>query len=1088
MHTRFLHHSHIPEKANRVLYLILIAFILIILRIWTLTVIQYESKLEESLKPQKRIKVEPSKRGTIVDRFGVPLALNKIQYNAAILYSQIKSIPSWKWVSNAEGKRVKVYKRREYIKELAALLAAELNLDAARLEDLIHAKAALYFNIPFVIKEDLTEKEYYRLKMLEREWLGIHVHALPKRFYPQGKKAGDIIGYIGAINREEFEAIISEMQFLQEFVDKEESGEDAEIPEGYANSYEVRQRLKTLQDLAYHRNDYVGKAGIESFFEEELRGIQGKRSFYSDARGNFLRELPGGYAATSGKQLTLALSLELQEYAELLLTQNERIREAKISQENAEQLSHKQPWIKGGAIIAMDPHTGQLLAMASYPRIDSNDFILSGNAENNAKKRSNIVRWYESEEYLAEIWDQKRPLEKELYDDHNEKYFEEEQTLTWEKYLQLLLPEKSALIQVLTQLGNIKNSATLQQQIETLLTYSGQNNLYWLFNTLYSQEPHIPYGPKVPLEVQQAIEENLEMRHGEVAKIRQEIDAYFQALPLNFDKVLLVDLTYLVLNVEDFSEAVLPHVGMHTLSEHRHASAALSSLTPFVKNLAKQIFREDQFKKWRQLHEKEFLKKKREEEQQQKRYTKPYTDYLDQEENQLFSAFWNAHSKELLLSFLLGESASDTQLEPYTKELILWQKEISQGAHAALHWAPAYKLLQKQISVLPIALRKEYLKTLRCFFDLEQPLYGKYAHVRKSQGKQLEKHLAMAFYPLHGYGYGRSHAYRQSTTQGSLFKLVTAYAGLSQRYQEVGNKKIDQHSLNPLEMNDFVHRTSKEWSVGYFKDGTSIPQHYKGGKIPKSQIKNIGPLNLVKALETSSNAYFALLAGDYLHSPNQLVEAAELFSFGKKTGLELPGEIRGKLPQDLMTNRTGLYSFAIGQHSLVVSPLQTTVMLSAIANAGKVLKPQILLATAPEVKNQIPLPHEIREVLLEGMRHVVERMHQSSLSSLSRFYQDYPEAISDYVEVEKELIGKTSTAEVMERIDLDLLQGTNRYTHVWFGGIGLDPETKDPELVVVVYLKYGKFGKEAAPLAAQMIKKWREIKKSKDLPQSHREQ
>ena len=75
-------------------------------------------------------------------------------------------------------------------------------------------------------------------------------------------------------------------------------------------------------------------------------------------------------------------------------------------------------------------------------------------------------------------------------------------------------------------------------------------------------------------------------------------------------------------------------------------------------------------------------------------------------------------------------------------------------------------------------------------------------------------------------------------------------------------------------------------------------------------------------------------------------------------------------------------------------------------------------------------------------------------------------------------------------IDLDGQDGTNIYTHVWFGSIAFQEKSKDknqvtvllkdefgqPELVVVVYLRYGGYGKEAAPLAAQIAKKWREIK------------
>ncbi len=263
----------------------------------------------------------------------------------------------------------------------------------------------------------------------------------------------------------------------------------------------------------------------------------------------------------------------------------------------------------------------------------------------------------------------------------------------------------------------------------------------------------------------------------------------------------------------------------------------------------------------------------------------------------------------------------------------------------------------------------------------------------------------------------------------------------------------------------------------------------------------MGHLDLIKAIEFSSNPYFALLAGDVLYSPEDLGDAARQFSFGSRTGIDLPAEIAGKVPDDLSTNRTGLYSFSIGQHTLVVTPLQTGVMLSALANGGKVVKPQIIkfavgqpsdqreaIKSYPLIVNRaLFMPPIVQNMLLEGMRKVVIKTQETSLKSLSRFYKDYPEAISDYIELRDELIGKTSTAEVVENLNLDRERGTNMYTHVWFGGIAFRKEGSrhaitlrdglgQPELVVVIYLKYGAFGKEAAPMAAQIVRKWREIK------------
>ena len=62
-------------------------------------------------------------------------------------------------------------------------------MDPERIEDLVHAKAVFYHQIPFVLKEDISEKQYYRLRMLEKDWLGICVQRVPRRTYTHGKVA-----------------------------------------------------------------------------------------------------------------------------------------------------------------------------------------------------------------------------------------------------------------------------------------------------------------------------------------------------------------------------------------------------------------------------------------------------------------------------------------------------------------------------------------------------------------------------------------------------------------------------------------------------------------------------------------------------------------------------------------------------------------------------------------------------------------------------------------------------------------------------------------------------------------------------------
>lgn len=1080
--------SHDPDiitsKTNLILNLILIGFLIVGLRSLHLSTVQYEDKLEESRKPQRKVIVEPSRRGTIRDRFNNPLAINRVSYQAAILYSPIREIPTSRWITSS-GKKILSHPRKEYIAKLANLLAEELDLDASRVEDLIYSKAALFFNLPYVIKEEISEKEYYRLKMLEKDWAGVQALRISKREYPNKRIASDVIGYMGAISKEEYELILREVKTLKEVLRQWEEHEEPSLPEGFASFYEVEKRVRTLEELAYTVYDYVGKSGIEGLFEKELRGFRGKKSYAADSKGHFLKEFPGSKDPLSGKRVLLNISLDLQSYAEELLAQNEKIRTAKISGHGKIATNEKQPWIKGGAIVALDPKTGEILTLASWPRFDPNDFIHSGNSEENKEKMRRINRWFENEAHLGGIWNMSQPLERELYDKREKKFYEDKLWLTWEAYLDLILPENHAIIKWFQSHGTIEQAVAIQQAVDAE-EQSG-------------------------LEIKTLLKEQQELFSSLMPNIQSV-----------YNKLLLIDLCQVAVDHSKFSPHLLKKVGKQTLGAYRDLASQFLAFQEKVKEASKQIFHHQVFRTWRSKNEKNFLKEKRNLEKINKHYPKPYVDYLDEKENELFSEFWKRKGLYITLLVLTSHQSS-LELQNFT-ELV----------KAGLE--PNLKKRKLQIALENFTKEEalEYLNTFRSYQDLTRPLKGSYERLAKGKAQPLEKHLASAFYPAYGFGYGRSQAFRQAATQGSIFKLVTAYEALIQKLHDSKEELKTISQLNPLNMEDKVFKIGSKIQVGLNSEGKPIPQIYKGGRIPRSRVYNLGQMDIIKAIETSSNVYFSLLASDVIKEPIDLANAAKKFALGVKTGIDLPGEIAGKVPDDLATNRNGLYAMAIGQHSLVVTPLQTSIMLAAMANKGAIIKPQIVHAiaggikeenaslihpkttfpfqeaysligmdfplfsslsketkknqvmrTEPEVKRRIDFPDSIRNILLEGLRKVVLYTQSKSLWSLSRLYANYPEAISDYVDLKNQLIGKTSTSESMERIDLDEHEGTNLYTHVWFGGIAFEQDVnakfENPELIVVVYLRYGSYGKEAAPIAAQIVKKWREIKAQKSM-------
>lgn len=1039
MKRRRVNHDSIPEKANRILNGILVVLLLILFRIWHVAIVQHEEKKVEAKRPQERVVVEKAERATICDRFGIPLAINKVQYNASICYGRIRELPRTIWEKNADGKRIKHNFRKEYITRLSEKLGEELHIEPQRIEDLVHSKAAVLGNVPFILKEDISETTYFRLKMLEKDWPGIEAEIAAKRCYPQGPIGGEVVGYIGPISAGEYKAITGELEELNICISQWEEGEQLPFPKGFQTIEEVKARLDELEKKAYSINDFVGKMGVEAAFDEELRGLRGRYIYLSDARGNYLRELEGSEPSTPGEQVRLSISIELQAYAEQLLAEYENL-PAAIKQK--EFIPNNQPWIKGGAVVALDPLTGEIYTLASFPRFDPNDFV---------RKKGRVNQWLENEEYLAGLWDLKYPLVRERFDPLMEMYYEEQIELDWDAYLNSLLPENSPILQILGEKGRVADALFVQKKVGELLALFSSSTLTppKIFDYLYSEE-RSAIGVTLTLPEREFLNEKKLSCQKEIEQLIGLLSPYFQKLPLNYEKLLLVDLYRLAVDEKSFSPQLAQCFGELLLSDYRELSARFAAVEQGVREIVYAQYLEGDFKTWRANTFPAFLKEKREAEKKEgKKYARPYIEYLDEIQKAYFQAFWEENRWKFIALLLTGEEKEGPCI--YAALLKNWAKELDQGAHSGLSWAFAYKRLKDLIANIPLFI--PLFKTIRSFSSLDRPLFGKYHGL----SGPLEKHLASAFYPTYGYGFARSHAFRQATTIGSIFKLVPAYEALRQRYLK------NKEDLNPLTIIDDKQKTQ----VGYTLDGKAIPLYYHGGRLPRSDHAGMGRVDLVKAIERSSNPYFALLAGEILDDPEDLCKAAAVMGFGSKTGIALPGEYGGRIPQDVAYNRTGLYSMAIGQHTLVGTPLQTAVMLGALANGGEVLKPQIT-PSEKEMRWKFFLPEEVQKILIQGLKQVVV-----GEKGTARFLK-----LQRASSLVNQIIGKTSTAEVVKRYSWDGNAGRLKAKDIWFGGIAYESEDlKNPELVVIVYLKHGEWGNDAAPLMGKMVQKWREIKK-----------
>jgi penicillin-binding protein 2 len=167
------------------------------------------------------------------------------------------------------------------------------------------------------IRTRLTDEEVARFAAQRFRFPGVEIKARLFRNYPWGELASHVVGYIGRINQ-------SEKKSMEDWSDEDQGN--------------------------YRGTEYIGKLGVEQSFEKQLHGITGVEQVETSAGGRAVRKL-ASIPATPGNTVMLSIDIKLQKLVEDMFGE------------------------RRGALVAIDPKTGEVLSFVSKPTFDPNLFV-----------------------------------------------------------------------------------------------------------------------------------------------------------------------------------------------------------------------------------------------------------------------------------------------------------------------------------------------------------------------------------------------------------------------------------------------------------------------------------------------------------------------------------------------------------------------------------------------------------------------------------------------------------------------------------------------------------------------------------------
>ncbi len=247
-------------------------------------------------------------------------------------------------------------------------------------------------------------------------------------------------------------------------------------------------------------------------------------------------------------------------------------------------------------------------------------------------------------------------------------------------------------------------------------------------------------------------------------------------------------------------------------------------------------------------------------------------------------------------------------------------------------------------------------------------------------------------------------------------------------------------------------------------------------------------VNVRDALAVSCDIFFYQVAGGYRKTfeglgIDKMVEYAELFGFGATTGIDLPGENPGLVPTPKWKRLTyaetwaagDTYNMAIGQGAMLSTPLQLLNATNAIANGGRLYRPQMVHQIVDsegnvveefqsELIRELPIDPEYISLVQEGMWGAV----------------NFPNGTARALSVPGvQVAGKTGTSEFYDP-EIGLLPNKRLPTHAWFTAYA---PFENPEIALVVFVYNGGEGSATSvPIAQDILRGYFELKRQREQP------